>query len=181
MVKMNEIWKDIFGYEGYYQVSNTGKVKNVNTNHIKHSTLANTGYLVITLYKDNKGKTLTIHRLVAQAFIPNPDNKPQVNHIDGNKTNNNITNLEWVTAKENIRHIIGLGFKPVCNTRGKFGKDNKRSTKIGQYSKNGKLLNIYYGGNEIKKKLNLSTATNILEVVKGKRKTAFGYVWKEMR
>lgn len=177
---MTELWKDIEGYEGLYQISNLGNVKNLRTEKVKVSSIANTGYKSITLYKNRTKKTFSVHRLVAQAFIPNPDNKPQVNHKDSNKINNCVDNLEWVTSKENIQHIISLGYKPVCNTRGKFGKDNKQSIKIGQYDKSGNLINIYYGGNEIKRQLNLSTASHILEVVKGKRKSAFGYVWKEM-
>lgn len=181
MSNMKEIWKDINGFEGYYQVSSTGRIKNVRTNSIKKLTTGNTGYAYVYLYKNNNKSNLTVHRLVAQAFIPNSDNLPQVNHKDGNKLNNNVENLEWCTAKENIRHIINMGFKPVCNTKGKYGKDNKLSIKIGQFDKDDNLINIYYGGNEIKRKLNLSTCSHILEVVKGKRKTAFGYVWKEMR
>ena len=97
---MIEIWKDIEGYEGRYKVSNTGKVYSITTNR-EMATSNNTSYLGVTLYKDGKPKFKLVHRLVAQAFIPNPENKPEVNHIDHNTHNNNIANLEWVTKDEN--------------------------------------------------------------------------------
>ena len=96
-----EIWKDIPGYEGLYQVSNLGRVKSLcrksgeMTQHIKK------GYCVVYLYKNKMTRTLSVHRLVASAFIPNPDNKPQIDHIDRNRTNNDTSNLRWATASEN--------------------------------------------------------------------------------
>lgn len=108
-----EVWKDIPNFEGLYQVSNLGNVKSLNRiindrhKNIKGKLLkpniAN-GYYKVVLSKNGKLKTIPIHKLVAQTFILNADNKPQINHIDGNKLNNNINNLEFVTAKENIRH-----------------------------------------------------------------------------
>lgn len=109
-IKM-EIWKDIKGYEGKYQVSNLGRIKNIQTNCMKMATLQKKyimkqgGYYQITLWKGkHNGKTYLIHRLVAQHFIPNPDNLPQVNHIDHDRSNNRVDNLEWCTAKYNSNH-----------------------------------------------------------------------------
>ena len=99
---MKEIWKDIKGYEGLYQVSNFGRVKS--STKILANRLSKRGYYIVTLYKNAKGVTKTVHRLVAQAFIPNPDNLPQVNHKDENKLNNRVDNLEWCTAKYNINY-----------------------------------------------------------------------------
>ena len=101
---MNENWKTINGYENY-QISNKGNVKNIITNQILKQCNNGRGYKHVMLYNsDHKGKTLVVHRLVANAFIPNPQNLPEVNHIDENKTNNSVDNLEWITCKDNINH-----------------------------------------------------------------------------
>ena len=114
---MNEIWKDIKGYEGYYEISNIGRVRSVSRiiNHPKlvkqniFERLLNldsqNGYKSVRLSKEHKSKKCFVHRLVAQAFIKNPDSKGQVNHKDGDKSNNKVDNLEWNTAKENITHV----------------------------------------------------------------------------
>lgn len=101
---MKEVWKDIEGYEGLYQISNLGRVKRVATGKVLKGGKDKDGYLMVKLYKNNIRSNKKIHRLVAEAFIPNPENKPQVNHADENKTNNSLDNLEWMTAKENINH-----------------------------------------------------------------------------
>lgn len=103
-----EVWRWVVGYEGLYMVSTTGRLMavphaNKDGLEMKPAT-TNRGYLAVSLYKDGLYKKFGVHRLVAQAFIPNPNNMPQVNHIDGNKLNNNADNLEWCTASENIRH-----------------------------------------------------------------------------
>jgi hypothetical protein len=120
---MEEIWKEIKGYEGLYQVSNLGRVKSLSkVKELYNGGLYNTkdkiltprisnGYISVSLHKHNKGITKLIHRLVAEAFIPNPEGKPQVNHIDGNKTNNILSNLEWNTRSENIQHAFNTSLK----------------------------------------------------------------------
>lgn len=122
MKQTTEEWKDIEGYEGLYQISNLGfvktlerkkKVGHINTCIVPEKILnrnkSRKGYLQVTLSKNGKLDSYRISRLVAQHFIPNTENKPQVNHIDGNKDNNDITNLEWVTNDENISHAIKNG------------------------------------------------------------------------
>jgi hypothetical protein len=112
-----EIWKDVNGYEGVYQVSNHGRLKGLGrevftkTNktyyipeRIIASTINSRGYRMASLWFNGKGKLKLLHRIIAETFIPNPENLPQVNHIDGNKLNNDISNLEWVTSQDNIIH-----------------------------------------------------------------------------
>lgn len=116
-MEFNEIWANVIGYEGSYKVSNKGVVKslgrvvldkNGKSKNIKEKLLGQSksirGYYSVNLTIKGERRAYTVHRLMAKAFIPNPENKPQVNHKDGNKFNNNIQNLEWVTGRENIEH-----------------------------------------------------------------------------
>ena len=98
-----EFWKEINGYENY-SVSTWGRVKNNLTGDILYQEKHDKGYVRVCLMRDKQKHHMKVHRLVAQAFIPNPESKPQVNHIDGNKRNNSYTNLEWVTDEENKAH-----------------------------------------------------------------------------
>lgn len=106
-----EVWKPINDYDGY-QVSNYGRGKSFKKGKVKILKPALCmGYLRVTLWKDNKPKPFRIHRLVAELFIPNPEGKPEVNHIDGNKFNNYVGNLEWATSSENQRHAVATGLQ----------------------------------------------------------------------
>ena len=106
---MKEIWKDILNYEGLYEISNLGKIRNIKSKRVLKLTKSHNGYLKTNLSKKGKLKTVFIHRLVAEAFIPNPNNLPQVNHKDGNKENNNVFNLEFCTEKHNSLHAVRAG------------------------------------------------------------------------
>ena len=106
-----EVWKDVVGYEGFYQVSNFGNVKSLGNKFSRKERLLklsfqSKGYLTVVLQKDAKRKMVLVHRLVAEHFIFNIYNKPQVNHINGIKTNNRVENLEWVSHRENLDHAI---------------------------------------------------------------------------
>lgn len=116
---MVNIWKDIEGYEGLYQINELGEIKafertsiggfgavNFRAEHIMKKNLGRNGYLTVRLSKNNKGRTELVHRLLAKSHIPNPSNKPCVNHKNGIKTDNRIENLEWVTYSENNKHAI---------------------------------------------------------------------------
>lgn len=129
-----DTWKDVEGYEGLYQVSNTGLIRSLdrfdNTNkYLKGRTLRpgkkETGYLLVVLCKEGHRAIRTVHRLVAAAFIPNPNNLPQVNHIDGVKTNNLASNLEWVTKSENAKHAVKLGLTVLPRSKGSFNSQAK--------------------------------------------------------
>lgn len=127
---MQEIWKDIEGYNGFYQVSNLGRVKSTGgwcgtskrREKIRATSLTKDGYVKVRLLYQGKDKTERIHRLVAKAFIPNKDNKDTVNHKDGNKENNIVDNLEWVNRKEQMIHAYKLGLK-----QSRIGVNNSNS------------------------------------------------------
>ena len=105
------IWKTIKGTNEEYQVSDTGLVKTTKTGRILKPSVTKHGYERVCLFKMDRERRYRVHRLVAEAFIPNPDNLPQVNHIDGNKRNNNAANLEWVTNHENAIHAKEHGLR----------------------------------------------------------------------
>ncbi len=172
-----EIWKDILEYEGIYQISNIGRIKKLKKIHPKNQfdkiemikKLRTTiyGYAGTILCKKNKQKNVFAHRLVAQAFIPNPENKPQVNHINGIKTDNRVENLEWVTCSENIIHAFKNNLKKITTTR-----------HIVQCDINGNFIKEWGSLIEVKNKLGISSSI-ICGVCKNKigRRTAGGYKW----
>ena len=114
------MWKDIAGYEGDYQVDECGNVKSCERDthgkHINekiiHGGMYSNGYRFVCLRKDGKSSNKSIHRLVAMCFVPNPNNLPLVNHIDGDKLNNHASNLEWCDAKQNLHHAVKMGLSP---------------------------------------------------------------------
>ena len=175
---MSEIWKDVVGYEGYYQVSNLGNVKSIERTivckdgtrkKLKERILKQVsnwrGYLVVELSTKDKGKIYSIHRLVAQAFIPNPENKPQVNHKDENKNNNCVENLEWCDNWVNSHY--GTRNERIANYRKK---------KINQYDLEGNFIKEWASIKEVKEQLGYSCSA-ISACVIGRQKTAYGYVW----
>lgn len=105
---MEEVWKQVVGYEGLYEVSDLGRLKNVKTKYITDGHRSQSGYAVTGLRMNNKSKASFLHRLVAIAFIENPENKPCVNHKNGLRHDNRVINLEWATVRENIVHGYGL-------------------------------------------------------------------------
>lgn len=107
---------------GLYTVDENGQVFSVRSNKFIQPSISNTGYVRVYLYNNNKKYRKSVHRLVAEAFIPNPLNKPQVNHIDGNKLNNHVSNLEWNTGSENLKNAFKLGLMKPNPTNAKLSK-----------------------------------------------------------
>lgn len=132
---MMEEWRAVPGYEGLYEVSNMGNVRNVRRNTLLRLSKTNYGYIRVGLCKNGISTGFQVHRLVAQAFIPNPDNLPQINHLDEDKTNNNVDNLEWCTAKYNINY--GTARIRSINTKIKNGYVNEENVGLSEeeYSK----------------------------------------------
>ena len=176
---MEEIWKDIQGYEGLYQVSNLGRVKSLNYHRsgkecILKNCIHTNGYLFVNLCSKRKlVKTYLVHRLVSQAFIENPKNLPQVNHIDEDKHNNCVDNLEWCNSKYNNNY--GTHIKRGILTKIKNNCINAPK-KIDQYSLDGKFIKTWNSGTDITK--NGFNRQNIWKCCNGLRKTSKGYIWK---
>lgn len=162
-----EIWKDVPEYEGLYQVSNLGNIKN-NKNKIMKPFINNAGYCEIKLSKEKKKKHHRVHRLVAQTFLNNYDKDLQVNHKDGNKLNNNIENLEMLTDKENKRHAIE-------NNLFKYANGKKR--KVKQYDLNGNFIKEWDCMHDIEKTYKVSH-TSIRFVCLRRNKTCKNYIWR---
>ena len=164
----NEVWKDIEGYEGHYQVSDYGRVKSVKfgKERILRSRRDGCGYLQVILCKNGEMKTFRIHRIVAQAFILNPNNLPELNHKDEDKTNNSVQNLEWCDRKYNNN----------------FGTINQRraeklSKPVLQYTKSGEFVREWKSTHDVQRNLGYA-GSSISRCCRGKLKSAYGFVWK---
>lgn len=190
---MNEMWKNVPGYERYYQISNLGNIRskdrltrNNRCRFIKKGKILkpqpnSNGYLRIYLVKDGSPKKyFFIHRLVALAFVENRDGKPHVNHIDSNYLNNRADNLEWVTHSENMHHAINKGrfgnhFEKTKKLLLEFNAKQQKAV-IGTNIKTGEILR-FKSIQEAGRYFN-NRAGDICRCCKGQRKTAQGYKWK---
>lgn len=177
---MLETWKLIYGN---YRVSNLGKVeslpRHLKTNYTSHNytprkikgrilkpVIRNNGYCCVTI----KGKQYLLHRLVAENFIDNPNNLPQVNHKDGNKLNNRVENLEWCTAKENVQHAYKMGLNHKSS-------DHYNAKRVLQFDLKGNLIKSWACIMDIERNIGINHR-HISSVCKNKRKTCGGYIWK---
>lgn len=178
------MWKEIEDYEGYYMVSDSGEIRSIDRyvsdtsgkfkgkqrflrgRHMKQTMGAN-GYFVVNLRKDRKSNVIPVHVLVAKAFIPNPLNKPTVNHKDGDKSNNNRINLEWASYSENNLHAIRTGLR------------TPRHNMINQYNLNGELISTYNSACEASRKTGINRGC-ISHCINNRTKKAGGYVWKKV-
>lgn len=166
---MKEVWKDIPNYEGLYQINNFGNIKSLYNYRGKNNILKpriKRGYYTIGLRKDGKRKWIGIHRLLADTFIPNPNNYPVVNHKDENKLNNNLDNLEWCTVSYN--NSYGTRLERV---------KSKVAKTIMQYDLKGNFIKEYTSLMDASRELKFSAA-NISNCANGKFKQANGYIWK---
>ena len=168
-----EEWRDIKGYEGLYKISSTGKVFSCKNNRTLSPGLCGSGYKKVQLCKDRKARQRMIHRLVAEAFLPNPDNKKTVNHKDGNKLNNDVSNLEWNTYSENLKHAYKHGLNYWCEGK---GRDLRKVCMIDQYT--GKILKTYESIADAYKENKLFSQSSIIEVCKLRKITSGNYVWR---
>lgn len=172
---MTEIWKYIEGYEGKYQISNFGRVKSLNYNKTGKERLLkinfNSGYGIICLFNKNVRKYLYIHRLVAQAFLENPLNLPEVNHIDEDKTNNSVGNLEWCDSKYNNNHGTRIERMSKTQTNRK-----DQSIQIDQFTKSGIYVKTWLSTHDAER--NGFSRKHIIECCKGIYKSHKGYIWK---
>lgn len=175
-----EVWKDVPGYDGLYQVSNKGQVKSMyfhaqkgKGNNLKDNpkilipSVDSYGYKIVSLCNGDTKKTVTVHKLVAAAFIPNPDNLPCINHMDENKQNNCVENLEWCTVEYN-------------NSYGTKGERTAQTLKkkVYQYDQEMNLIAVYDGAIDAEKETGVSRS-NICICIKGRAKTAGGFIWKD--
>lgn len=182
---MKEIWKDIVGYEGQYQISNLGNVLSLNYMHTRKPHLLKTrktydGYNRVNLCMNGKAESVSIHSLVAKAFIPNPDNKPQINHIDGNKDNNCVSNLEWVTGKENIHHAISTGLRKAENHIYPKGVSHYASKPILQYDLKGNFIKKWDCQSDAARFYNIPVGS-INNCIHGRSYSFKGYLWREYK
>lgn len=183
----DKIWKDVEGYEGLYKISYDGIVLRLGDPTLRGKYKKDSfikpwydklGYLRVKLHKKGKPKTFMYHRILAIAFIPNPENKPCVNHENGLRDDCRIENLSWVTVSENQLHKYRVLKTPNPN-KGKFGKDNALSKAILQFSKEGIFIKEWDCAYDVERELGIK-ANNIYNCALGRKNynTAGGFIWK---
>lgn len=187
---MKEIWKDIHGFEGRYQISNMGRARScdritfdrgkgidlIKKGKILSLVLGNGGYLVFNVHDNYIQRIHRVHRCVAKDFIENPENKYAINHKNGIKTDNAVSNLEWVTKSENEihKHRV-LGIRGAFY--GRYGKLHPRSKEVDQFTLSGEFIKTWDCQGDIERELGFSQG-NVSSCCLGKYKTAYGFIWK---
>lgn len=174
-----EIWKDIPGYEGLYQVSSKGNIVSVNYNHtgkrkIRIPRMDRGGYLYVNLHNKGTTKTFKVHRLVAITFIPNNANLPQINHKDENKLNNNVENLEWCNSSYN--NSYGSRPRKVLDSHKRNGSKNAERPVV-KIDHSGIIIDEFISISEAARKSGVRRES-IRDCILGRQKTSCGYIWK---
>lgn len=165
---MKEAWRDVEGWEDRYMVSNTGKIYSKVNNKLRKTNCTDDGYEAVILSRDGKKARAYVHRLVAKAFVPNPDNLPIINHKDENPSNNNADNLEWCTYSYNNTYN---------DMHIKRSKKNRRRKSVYQYDSNGSLAGVYESTRSAAKAIGVKSSSNISECCNEKQLTTHGYVF----
>ena len=185
---MEEMWKPIkiekngtrYDFSGKYEVSSFGNIRNVRTGYTLKPKIGRRGYFVIQLRLDGirKMHTFYVHRLVATVFLPHCDELPQVNHIDGNKLNNNVMNLEWCTGAYNSKHAYNAHLRNHVELENSRKKATAAvSVKVNQYTQGGEFVKTYSSYLQAARAVGV-TLNAIKKCCKGKQKTSAGYIWK---
>jgi len=193
-----EKWKDVKNYEDYHQISNLGRIRSkkriiynengtinrkMNEKFLKTRSDVHTKfYHTVTLNIKNKKKTFYLHRLVGEAFVDNPNNLPQINHKDGNKSNNRYDNLEWATQEDNMAHAVDTGLlKARKNFKNVYQESDSKgrflSKQISQYDKDMNFIRTFNGPKEASEITGFSRQS-IADCARGRYKTCGGYIWK---
>ena len=179
MIEQNiELWKSIEGYPNY-MISNLGRVKSLRFRKEKIMKLRNDsdGYLLINFHKNKKQNTFKVHRLVAQTFIPNPENKPHIDHINGIRDDNRVENLRWVTIKENNNNPLHRN-KISESRKMIFSHLHFASKPIIQFTKNGEFIKKWNNAQDVAREWKLYSGSNIHSCCRGKIKTTYNYTWR---
>lgn len=178
---MIEVWQDIKGYENLYKISNWGNVMSLKRNKLMTPKKTKHGYITITLSKKGEIKTFFLHRLIAETFIPNPENKPYIDHINTIRDDNRVENLRWVTPSENNNNPLTLKRMLEITNTNEYKKTQSitKSKGVVQYTLDGKMLAVFYGGREASRKTGISQIS-ISQCCRNlpKHISAGGYRWR---
>ena len=180
---MTEVWKDIEGFEGLYQVSNLGNVKSLRYRGVTGweknlvPKINNSGRLWVELLKDGTRKCFLIHRLVGFAFIPNPLNLPQINHMDENPKNNCVDNLEWCTQEYNIKYFMERHPSHTSNRKSTGRYNRKLEKPVNQIDREGNIVKQWADARTVVNEMGFNQ-WSITQCCDGKRKTAYGFRWQ---
>lgn len=188
---MDSQWRNVVGFENEYMISSNGEVYSILRKRLIKPKISPVGYLRVCLCRNGEHRYTFVHRIVAEAFIPNPEGKPTVNHKNEIKTDNRAENLEWMTVKENNNYgtrnqrarehtdykARGIDYYAIARKHDYRNMNNNQKTPVVQIDREGKAIKIYSGIGEAAREMNVSTA-HIWECANNKRRTCKGYRWK---